>query len=229
MIGTTEVEVPNPETPEISADESEYLLNAANAAFVRQNRHEDIRYSWAGVRPLFDNGSDDLRTTTRDYVLEVDRDGAPLLNVLGGKITTARYLAEDAMVRLGKATGRAVTQVTRERPYPGGHLPLDYDAFIERSRTLWPFLGAERTVRMVRAYGSALGVMMAQTESESAMGRDFGHGLTALEVDWLIEREWARTAEDVLFRRTKLGLAFDQTQTSELAQYMEERVDAARD
>ena len=229
MIGTTEVEVPSPENPEINADETDYLLNAANAAFVRQNRHDDISYSWAGVRPLFDNGSDDLRTTTRDYVLEVDSEGAPLLNVLGGKITTARYLAEDAMARLGKATGRPVKRVTRERPFPGGHLPLDYDAFIERSRTLWPFLGTERTVRMVRAYGSALGVMMAQTESESAMGRDFGHGLTALEVDWLIEREWAQTADDILFRRTKLGLAFDQSQTSKLAQYMEERVNAARD
>jgi glycerol-3-phosphate dehydrogenase len=152
-----------------------------------------------------------------------------LLNVLGGKITTARYLAEDALARLGKATGRSVKPVTRERPFPGGHLPLDYEAFIERSRTLWPFLGAERTVRMVRAYGSALGVMMAQTESESAMGHNFGHGLTALEVDWLIEREWAQTAEDILFRRTKLGLAFDPSQTSELARYIEERANAARD
>jgi glycerol-3-phosphate dehydrogenase len=229
MIGTTEVEVPSPENPEISADETDYLLNAANAAFVRQNRHEDISYSWAGVRPLFDNGSDDLRTTTRDYVLEVDSEGAPLLNVLGGKITTARYLAEDAMARLGKATGRSVERVTRERPFPGGHLPLDYDAFIERSRTLWPFLGTERTVRMARAYGSALGVMMAQTESESAMGCDFGHGLTVMEVDWLIEREWAQTAEDILFRRTKLGLAFDHSQRSKLARYMKDRVNAARD
>lgn len=229
MIGTTEVEVPSPENPEISADETDYLLDAANAAFVRQNRHEDISYCWAGVRPLFDNGSDDLRTTTRDYVLELDCEGAPLLNVLGGKITTARYLAEDAMARLGKATGRTVTEVTRERPFPGGHLPLDYEAFIERSRALWPFLGLERTVRLIRAYGSALGVMMAQAEDESAMGQHFGHGLTALEVDWLIDREWAQTAEDILWRRTKLGLAFDQAQTAELARYMEGRGDAARD
>ena len=133
------------------------------------------------------------------------------------------------MARLGKATGRTVTEVTRERPFPGGHLPLDYEAFIERSRALWPFLGLERTVRLIRAYGSALGVMMAQAEDESAMGQHFGHGLTALEVDWLIDREWAQTAEDILWRRTKLGLAFDQAQTAELARYMEGRGDAARD
>lgn len=229
MVGTTEVEVSSPENPQIDDVETEYLLNAANTAFVRQSRREDISYSWAGVRPLFDNGSDDLRTTTRDYVLEIDGDGAPLLNVLGGKITTARYLAEDAMARLGRATGRVVKQVTRERPFPGGHLPLDFEAFIERSRSLWPFLGLERTVRMVRAYGSVLGVMMAQVDDEDEMGRHFGHGLTALEVDWLIEREWAKSADDVLWRRSKLGLAFDAAQTAELARYMEEKVNAARD
>lgn len=229
MIGTTEVEVPSPENPEITADETDYLLNAANTAFVRQNRVADIVYSWAGVRPLFDNGSGDLRTTTRDYVLEVDSDGAPLLNVLGGKITTARYLAEDALARLGKATARTVTRVTRERPFPGGHLPLAYEAFIERTRALWPFLGAERTVRMVRAYGSGLGVMLAEVDDERSMGQDFGHGLTALEVDWLLDREWAQTADDILWRRTKLGLAFDENQTAELARYMEGKFDAARD
>lgn len=224
MVGTTEVEVPTPENPEISPAEADYLLKAANAAFVRQHRHEDIAYSWAGVRPLFDDGAGDLRTTTRDYVLEVDGEGAPLLNVLGGKITTARYLAEDAMTRLGKATARAVGQVTRDRPFPGGQLPLPFDAFVERCRALWPFLGAERTVRMVRAYGVALAAIMAGVDDEAAMGRDFGHGLTQIEVDWLIDREWAQTAEDILWRRSKLGLAFGTEVTAELAAYVKERV-----
>lgn len=224
MVGTTEVEVQSPENPEISPDETDYLLHAANTAFVRQSRHEDISHSWAGVRPLFDDGSGDLRTTTRDYVLEVDQEGAPLLNVLGGKITTARHLAEEALSRLGKATARTVTQVTRERPFPGGLLPLDFDAFIERSLAVWPFLGTERAIRMGRAYGSALGIMLAQVDSEEAMGQDFGHGLSQVEVDWLIEREWAKTAEDILWRRTKLGLAFDGEETAGLARYVEANV-----
>lgn len=227
MVGTTEVEVPSPENPEISADETDYLLHAANAAFVRQSRHEDISYSWAGVRPLFDDGKGDLRTTTRDYALEVDQDGAPLLNVLGGKITTARYLAEDALGRLGKAVARTVSPVTRARPFPGGRLPLNFDAFVERSNAVWPFLGTERTIRMARAYGVGLGIMLAQVDGEKAMGRDFGHGLSQIEVDWLIEREWAKTAEDILWRRTKLGLAFSEGQTAELARYMEKRIGTA--
>jgi glycerol-3-phosphate dehydrogenase len=226
MVGTTEVEVPNPENPEISADEIDYLLHAANTAFVRQSRHEDISHSWAGVRPLFDDGKGDLRTTTRDYVLEIDQEGAPLLNVLGGKITTARYLAEDAMGRLGKAAARTVGKVTRERPFPGGQLPLEFNAFIERSDAIWPFLGTERAIRMARAYGASLGIMLAQVQDEAAMGRDFGHGLTQVEVDWLIEREWAKTAEDILWRRTKLGLAFSESQTTELARYVDERIAA---
>ena len=227
MVGTTEVEVPSPENPEISPDETDYLLHAANTAFVRQSRHEDISHSWAGVRPLFDDGKGDLRTTTRDYALEVDQEGAPLLNVLGGKITTARHLAEDAMARLGKATARTVSQVTRERPFPGGQLPLDFDAFIERGRAVWPFLGTERAIRMTRAYGAALGIMLAQVDSEEAMGRDFGHGLSQVEVDWLIEREWAKTAEDILWRRTKLGLAFTDGERVELARYVEQNAGAA--
>ena len=229
MVGTTEVEVPSPENPEISPDETDYLLHAANTAFVRQSRHEDISYCWAGVRPLFDDGAGDLRTTTRDYVLEVDQDGAPLLNVLGGKITTARHLAEDALERLCKATARTVTNVTRERPFPGGALPLEFEAFIERAQALWPFLGTERTVRMARAYGAALGIMLAQVDSETAMGRDFGHGLTQVEIDWLIEREWAQTAEDILWRRTKLGLAFTSEETVVLARHVERMVHAAAD
>jgi len=227
MVGTTEVEVPNPENPEISADEIDYLLHAANTAFVRQSRHEDISYTWAGVRPLFDDGKGDLRTTTRDYVLEIDQEGAPLLNVLGGKITTARYLAEDAMHRLGKTLARAVSEVSRGRPFPGGQLPLEFEAFVERSEVIWPFLGTERAIRMARAYGVSLGIMLAQVRDEEEMGRDFGHGLTQVEVDWLIEREWAKTAEDILWRRTKLGLIFSERQVVELAHYVNERVGAA--
>lgn len=228
MVGTTEEEVASPEDPAIGQAETDYLLRAANDAFVRQSRREDIVHTWAGVRPLFDDGAADARTTTRDYVLEVDTEGAPLLNVLGGKITTARYLAEDAMAKLGKADGRPVERVTRERPFPGGDLPFPFPEFVERSRALWPFLGAIRTERLARAYGVAMAGLLAGVEDEEAMGRDFGHGLTQVEVDWLIEREWAKSADDILWRRTKMGLAFDKAQEQALADYVEGKVNAAR-
>lgn len=227
MVGTTEVEVPNPDHPEISSEETDYLLNAANTAFTRQSNRNDISYSWAGVRPLFDDGTGDLRTTTRDYVLEVDQQGAVLLNVLGGKITTARHLAEDAMSRLGKAMSRTIGTVTRGRPFPGGQFPGSFESFVEENRKAWPFLGPERTLRMTVAYGSDLGTMLAGIGTEDAMGTDFGHGLRQVEVDWLIEHEWAKSAEDILWRRTKLGLAFSKDQVATLSSYVAKRAGCA--
>ena len=227
MVGTTEVEVSNPDHPEISVEETDYLLKAANTAFTRQSSRDDISYTWAGVRPLFDDGSGDLRTTTRDYVLEVDRQGAVLLNVLGGKITTARHLAEDAMTRLGKAMSRPVSMVTRGRPFPGGQFSGSFESFVAQSLKSWPFLGAERALRMTTAYGADLGAMLASVGSEDAMGADFGHGLRQVEVDWLIEKEWAQSAEDILWRRTKLGLAFSKDQVTTLAAYVVERTGRA--
>lgn len=227
MVGTTEVEVPNPDHPEISSEETDYLLNAANTAFTRQSNRNDISYSWAGVRPLFDDGSGDLRTTTRDYVLEVDQQGAVLLNVLGGKITTARHLAEDAMSRLGKAMSRTIGTVTRGRPFPGGQFPGSFESLVEENRKAWPFLGPERTLRMTVAYGSDLGTMLAGIGTEDAMGTDFGHGLRQVEVDWLIEHEWAKSAEDILWRRTKLGLAFSKDQVATLSSYVAKRAGCA--
>lgn len=226
MIGTTEEAVSSPEAPTISAEETDYLLDAANTAFVRQSAASDIVYTWAGVRPLVDDGAADARTTTRDYILDLDNAGAPLLSVLGGKITTARHLAEDAMAKLGAALARPVEHVTKDRPFPGGKLPTDFSTFVERSASHWPFLGLQRTARMAGAYGLALAQMLEGVETEDGLGRDFGHGLTAREVDWLMDLEWAQTADDILWRRTKLGLLFDARQAKALATYMKKRAAA---
>lgn len=228
MVGTTEETVSTPEGPAISNAEIDYLLNAANNAFTRQSSWSDIRHTWAGVRPLFDDGAEDARTTTRDYVLEIDTQAAALLNVLGGKITTARYLAEDALARLGKATGREVSRRTRGRPFPGGELPGSFTGAVRDARARWPFLGDARAERMVRAYGADLVRLLDGARDASAMGEDFGHGLTQVEVDWLVEREWARTADDILWRRSKLGLAFDKKQKETLENYVRGKADAAR-
>jgi glycerol-3-phosphate dehydrogenase len=220
MVGTTEEQVDTPEAPSISDAETDYLLTAANTNFVRQSAKSDISYTWAGVRPLVDDGTGDNRTTTRDYILEVNADGAPLLNVLGGKITTARHLAEDAMIKLGSALAKTVFPVTRERPFPGGKLPVDFETFVARCQTLWPFLGSERAERMARAYGNGLARMLLGVTDDAGMGTDFGHGLTQVEVDWLMATEWAKTADDILWRRTKLGLAFEADQVTALERYL---------
>jgi glycerol-3-phosphate dehydrogenase len=144
---------------------------------------------------------------TRDYVLELDTSGPPLLSVFGGKITTARHLAEEAVERLAAATGWKVKPVTGDALLPGGDLQGDFEGFLLRARKKWPFLGSARSERMARAYGNLLLQMLARVESPDDMGEDFGGGLCAVEVDWLVDQEWAQTAEDILTRRTKIGLA----------------------
>ena len=205
-IGTTDVPVERPDAATIDADEVAYLCAAANRYFATPITPDDVVASWSGVRPLYDDGAGRAQAVTRDYRLELDTDGAPLLSVFGGKITTARHLAEDAMARLAPALGFAARPVTRARMFPGGAIG-DRHAFLGEVRASWPFLGAARSARMAGAYGTLLREMLAGVGDEAGMGAAFGAGLTEVEARWLAAREWARTPADVLERRTKLGLA----------------------
>jgi glycerol-3-phosphate dehydrogenase len=126
-----------------------------------------------------------------------------LLSVFGGKITTARALAEEALEKIGPVLGVDPDLVTRTRAFPGGDIG-GFDAYLAEVRVRWPFLGQDRSVRMAHAYGSRLGAML---EGVTDLGEDLGNGLTAIEIGWMRDREWARTAEDVLWRRSKLGLS----------------------
>jgi glycerol-3-phosphate dehydrogenase len=203
-IGTTDVPVERPEDARIDAGEIAYLCDAVNRHFTKQIAPADVVSTWSGVRPLYDDGASEAQVVSRDYVLELDRTGAPLLSVFGGKITTARHLAEEAMEKLAPALGRHAAQATRMRPFPGGDIgPLA--SFLAQVRTRWPWLDAAQAERMARAYGSALLDLLPATEAE--MGRAFGAGLTEREARWMHNREWARTPEDVLERRSKLGLS----------------------
>ncbi len=204
-IGTTDIAVDRPEDATIDADEIAYLCEATNSHFKQQITPADVVSSWSGVRPLYDDGASEAKAVTRDYVLEFDEDGPPLLSVFGGKITTARYLAEEALEKIAPSLGIGAREVTRTRAFPGGDIPAFAD-FLTRVRTRWPFLGAVRSERMAHAYGSRLDEMLADVTDAAAMGDDLGGGLTTLEVRWLRDREWARDAADVLGRRTKLGL-----------------------
>ncbi|HEX7694157.1 MAG TPA: glycerol-3-phosphate dehydrogenase [Sphingomonas sp.] len=204
-IGTTDIPVDRPEDAVITEEEIAYLCDGANHHFVNQISPADVTFSWSGVRPLYDDGASEAKAVTRDYVLELDTNGAPLLSVFGGKITTGRHLAEDAMGKIGPALGVARRPVSRARVFPGGAI-ADFDQFLAQTRATWPFLGDDRSARMAHAYGTMLGEMLEGVTDEAGMGADLGGGLTEIEARWMRDREWAVTAEDALMRRSKIGL-----------------------
>jgi glycerol-3-phosphate dehydrogenase len=220
LIGTTDEQVEKPEDAVISAAEIDYLCTAANLYFKTQITPADVRATYSGVRPLYDDGASEAKSVTRDYVLELDEKGPPLLSVFGGKITTSRHLAQEAVKRLGPLVGHEVKPVTETAPLPGGDLNGPFPEFLARVRERWPFLGAERSERMARAYGTMVFEMLDSVADASAMGADFGGGLTRIEIDWLITHEWATTAEDILMRRTKIGLATGPKTADALSAYL---------
>ncbi len=201
-IGTTDIQVERPEDAVCSDEEKAYLCDAVNRYFTRQIAPADIVWNWSGVRPLHDDGAAEAQAVTRDYVLELDDRGPPLLSIFGGKITTARALAEDALAKIGPVLGAEVEPITRARAFPGGTI-ANFDKFVAQAKARWPFLGDARAERMAHAYGCCLADML---RGVTDLGEDLGAGLTATEIRWMRDHEWARTAEDVLWRRSKLGL-----------------------
>jgi glycerol-3-phosphate dehydrogenase len=204
-IGTTDVPVERPEDAICSQEETQYLCDAVNRYFTRQVSPAEVVSSWSGVRPLHDDGAAAAQSVTRDYLLELDAAGPPILSVFGGKITTARALAEEAVAKIGAALGVETQPRTRARVFPGGAI-ADFGQFLTQVRARWPFLGEARSLRMARAYGAQLHEMLGDARTEADLGEALGGGLTEREVRWMRDREWARTAEDVLWRRSKLGL-----------------------
>lgn len=221
MIGTTDVVVDSPTDAKIDERETDYLIAAANLYFARPIARADIVHTWSGIRPLYNDGASAAQEITRDYVLELDMTGPPILSVFGGKITTARHLAEDAMAKIARSIHRTVTPQTRDRPLPGGDFPDGLAAFRNECEARWPWLGTERTARMTAAYGTMIDDLLGNAGCAADLGRDFGAGLTEREIDWLFTNEWARTASDILWRRSKLGLMLSETQTNDVAAYMD--------
>ncbi|HSI20080.1 MAG TPA: glycerol-3-phosphate dehydrogenase [Sphingomonas sp.] len=210
-IGTTDIPVDAPEDARIDDSEIAYLCDAVNTHFVKQISPADVTSSWSGVRPLYDDGASEAKEVTREYVLELDTNGPPLLSVFGGKITTARHLAEEAMGKLGPAIGLTPHQVTRMRVFPGGAI-AGFDHFLAQVRLTWPFLGDARATRMAHAYGAMLATLLDGVKDEAGMGTDLGGGITEVEARWMRDREWARTAADALDRRSKVGLTLTAAQ-----------------
>ena len=204
-IGTTDVPVEAPEDAVIDAGEIAYLCEAVNRHFKTQITPADVTSTWSGVRPLYDDGASEAKAVTRDYVLELDTNGPALLSIFGGKITTARHLAEEALGKLATPLDIDFHPRTRARIFPGGAIG-EFPKFLAKVRVTWPFLGDARSDRMARAYGSLLADMLGDAKDEAAMGRSFGAGLTEIEAQWMRTREWARDPDDALMRRSKLAL-----------------------
>ena len=223
LIGTTDenfvgdVNAPTPEPDEIL-----YLCRAVNAYFRKQITPDDVVWAFAGVRSLYDDGADRPQDVTRDYVLALDAgDGqAPLLSVYGGKITTYRRLAEAALARLAPFLG-ASPSWTAGSTLPGGDFPVDgIDALQAETLRRWPFLAKAHARRLVRAYGRRVERMLKNTQSMDDLAPHFGGDLTGAEVRYLVENEWALGADDVLWRRSKLGLKATPEQAAALEAYI---------
>ena len=205
QIGTTDIAVRDPGDAQIDTQETAYLCNAVNTYFKTHITPTDVVDSWSGIRPLYDDGIAEASGVTRDFVLELDRSAPVLLSVFGGKITTARHLAEKVMEKLGPELGFAPRIVTRDRPFPGGDM-ASIDGFSRDMHARFAFLGEARLMRMIHAYGTRLLDLLADVDDIEDMGADLGNGLTERELRWMQAHEWACTAEDVLDRRSKLRL-----------------------
>jgi len=214
LIGTTDIPVAQPEDAVIDCDEIRYLCEAADRYFRKQVVPADLVWSYSGVRSLYDDGAAEPKAVTRDYHLELDRDpGAKLLSVFGGKITTARALAEEALDRLGVEGRRSTGWLA----LPGGDLT---PAFLEWLEALAAWMPRPLIARLSQAYGTRLRDILGSAARLGDLGRHFGAGLYEAELRYLCDREFARTAEDVLWRRTKLGLAMDEAETAKLEKWM---------
>ncbi|MEQ9889115.1 glycerol-3-phosphate dehydrogenase [Pectobacterium zantedeschiae] len=222
IIGTTDVEYKgNPHDVKIDDNEVGYLLDVYNDHFKQQLTRDDIVWTYSGVRPLCDDESDSPQAITRDYTLSVDDDNgqAPLLSVFGGKLTTYRKLAEHALDKLHKYYPQAGKAWTKDAVLPGGDIAGtrdDYAAALRRRFNLPESL----TRRYSRTYGSNSELILANAKGLSDLGEDFGHDLYEAELRYLVEKEWAVTLDDVIWRRTKLGMRFDDAQKQRISDWL---------
>ena len=226
LIGTTDAEHDDPsQKPVCTPEEQDYLLTFANQYFDHQLTREDIVWTYSGVRPLHDDGASSATAATRDYTLKVDSSsGAPMLNIFGGKITTYRRLAESALSRITDELDVTAGPWTRGAPLPGGDFPVDGVAgLVAGLRRDFPFLSEFWARRLIRAYGTEAKAILGDATTAADLGRDFGATLTEAEIAWLMTNEYARTAEDVIWRRSKLGLRLSKEQVRDLDDWMARR------
>ncbi len=223
LIGTTDKDHVDASEPPVCTDEErDYLLSFASQYFKEELGADDVVWTYSGVRPLYDDGASSATAATRDYVLSVDKEGgAPVLHVFGGKITTYRRLAESALEKIETVLPTDKAKWTAGVPLPGGDFPVDgVDRLVGDLQGRFPFLTDNWARRLVRAYGTDAFDVLGEAQSEADLGEAFGATITAAELDWAVEKEWVESADDFLWRRTKLGLVTTDADKTRIETYI---------
>lgn len=224
LIGTTDIQyVGDPNAVCIAPAEITYLLDAVNRYFKEALRPADVLDSYSGVRPLFDDGQGNPSAVTRDYVFDLDEnEDAPLLNIFGGKITTFRELSERAVRKLDKFFPNMAGDWTHSAPLPGGDMEnADFTKFVNEIKIVYPWLSRPLRMHYARHYGTKIREILAHAKSVNDLGRYFGGQLYEVEARYLMAQEWAQTAEDVLWRRTKHRLHLTEVEQAAFAKWFE--------
>ncbi len=224
LIGTTEKDYRGDlATPAIEEAEIGYLLDMANRYFRRDLGRDDVVWTFAGLRPLLADPKDVATSVTRDYVLDVDAKGPPLLSIYGGKLTTYRKLAEDVLDDLAPGLDWPTRHWTATAPLPGGDVPAaNFAALLAQLRTEYPWLHERLALRLARAYGTRSRRVLGDARSLTDLGEEVLPGLHAREIDYLRREEWAVTAQDILYRRSKLALHLPAGSTARLDAWIAE-------
>ncbi|MEL7132879.1 MAG: glycerol-3-phosphate dehydrogenase, partial [Pseudomonadota bacterium] len=220
LIGTTDAEHTDADTrPAITDEERDYLCAFASEYFEKPVTPEDVVWTYSGVRPLYDDGASSATAATRDYVLALDDNGPPVLSVFGGKITTYRKLAEQALAKMG--LGEAWTAGVA---LPGGDFKVSQvRSLTQKLMADYPFLHQQWAGRLIRAYGTEAWEVLSGAKTAQDLGPDFGATLTGAELKWMMTREYAARGEDALWRRTKLGLRLTFDQRAAVDTWMKEQ------
>jgi len=243
LIGTTDIELTgdDPGAARIAQEEIDYLCTQASRYFEKPIAPSDVVWTYSGVRPLLDDDSGDPSAVTRDYLLESNTEAAPLLSVWGGKITTFRKLAEDAADEVGRMLGQSGAQ----RPawtdgafLAGGDLSEwigaakrpddDFERFVSVVQARYPWLQGQLARRLARAYGARIGQLLGEAKSLADLGAEVAPGLHERELRFLQDNEWAMSAEDVLWRRSKLGLHYTPEQREQVARWLQQQPQQVR-
>jgi glycerol-3-phosphate dehydrogenase len=207
----------------IDENETRYLIDSVNRYMKHQLKASDIIYSFSGVRPLYDDNAANPSAVTRDYVFDIDTaGGAPLLSIFGGKITTYRRLAEHALEKLKPHIPAMKPAWTSEAYLPGGDLHKDFNSFERELESQYQALPKPLIHHYAKLYGSRAKTLLEGVKSTADLGRHFGSLLYEKEINYLRDKEWARTAEDIIERRTKHGLHLSEKERELLREYMGE-------
>jgi glycerol-3-phosphate dehydrogenase len=226
LIGTTEAEHKGSlERVEISKGEISYLLSIVNLYFKKSILHSDVVYSFAGLRPLIDDEEVIASKVSRDYNLELEANPHSILSVYGGKVTTYRVLAEDVLSKLKEALPTMGPAWTNGATLPGGDFDLPEHLF-QKMLFKYAWLGSDFINRLLDSYGTLSFDVLGDASNMNDLGVKFGHNLYQREVDYLCREEWAKSADDILWRRSKLGLKFSRAERDSLANYIEQSFSA---